>query len=620
MQANQIMVSAEMLRKADVDAIIASAARASCQDYRSLFDKKAAEAKESDDELLPVWCLLSALTSMHFRPSDNKEPFASMFVMEDCRSAIPDDLAEESLNALSEWAPEIDDAELRSRIADILWLRNRKPDFIKLGVEAYIKSAQNLEDPEHWTSYADRVQRALRLSSLLRRQQPDIFESVIKCMEEVISKYDGKDPLFLSIKMLGLLCEFGCGDANKYYDLSCKIAKQAQDSGVWHKAEGAWKVAEEWASQLKSEQKRNEAISALAETLAEKAVKGDRGLASSKFMQQAIEVYRRVPKSKKRRSELYEILREYQKNSLERMKKIEAPAIDITESIEISQKAVSGKSFDDAIFNFAFCIVRPPKYDDVKRQAKENSQHFVLRSIVGAVHLDKDGLVVAETPPMLGLEEGEDGKAIWAEMLRSIGIHHGLDVQGAIEPARRTIFFEHKILVEDLYPIVENNPFVPHGHEYIYAKGLYSGLMGDFVEAAHLLVPQIENSLRYILEKQGVETTTLNPKGIQERMRIGPILQHEKIIETFGKDIVLDLQALLIERKYGNLRNEISHGFMSTNQFFQVTVIYLWWLVLRLCLTPYYKSWVEDGGGEANEVTVDDAVDVSKDDAQIVDG
>jgi len=74
-------------------------------------------------------------------------------------------------------------------------------------------------------------------------------------------------------------------------------------------------------------------------------------------------------------------------------------------------------------------------------------------------------------------------------------------------------------------------------------------------------------------------------------MRIGPLLQHEFRIKTFGEDVVLDFQALLIERKYGNLRNEISHGFMSTNQFSQSAVIYLWWLILRLCLMPYYKAW-----------------------------
>jgi len=76
-------------------------------------------------------------------------------------------------------------------------------------------------------------------------------------------------------------------------------------------------------------------------------------------------------------------------------------------------------------------------------------------------------------------------------------------------------------------------------------------------------------------------------------MRLGPILQHELTIKTFGKDIVLDLQALLIERKYGNLRNEILHGFMPSDHFFQPAVIYLWWLVLRLCLMPYYKGWAE---------------------------
>ena len=107
----------------------------------------------------------------------------------------------------------------------------------------------------------------------------------------------------------------------------------------------------------------------------------------------------------------------------------------------------------------------------------------------------------------------------------------------------------------------------------------------------HILIPQLENSMRHVLNQQGVETTTLNQHGVQERWRFGAILQHEKTLATFGEDVTLDLQALLIEPRYGNLRNEITHGFMRTEHFFQATTIYLWWLIFRLCLTPFYNNW-----------------------------
>jgi len=590
MQANEIVISVDALRNADIDSVVASAERPSCQEYHSAFDKLAKEAKKNNEGTFPVWVLLSSLTSMSLKSSDANEPFGPMFILDNSRGAIPNDITSESLEALSEWMPEISDAELRARITDILWLRLRKPEFIKIAVIGYIESALKLEDPEHWTSCAFRIQRAFRLGSLLRRQEPSVIDSVVKCAEEIISKYDGKDPLFLSLKLMEYLCEFDYGDAVLYYDLSCKIAEQAQAENIWHKAEKAWEVAELWAKKLKSDEKRDASLTQLAESLAQKAIDRNDGLASSKFMQEAIEVYRRVPNSSKRRKELYVLLRGFQRKSLEQMKKLEGPKIDISKSIDKSRKAVQGKSFEDAIFNFAFTISRPPNYDQVKEQSIEDSKKYIFSSIIGATHFDSDGLVVAEVPSMLGVD-GEDAKAVWASMLRTIAIHHGLVVQGAIEPARREIVFEHNIIVNDLLEIVKNNPFVPPGHEYLYAKGLYAGLMGDFIEAAHLLVPQIENSLRYVLQQNDVEVTTLNTQGVQERIRIGKILEHEVIIKIFGKDVVLDLQALLIERKYSNLRNEISHGFMQEDSFFQPAVIYLWWLVVRLCLTPYYKEW-----------------------------
>jgi len=91
-------------------------------------------------------------------------------------------------------------------------------------------------------------------------------------------------------------------------------------------------------------------------------------------------------------------------------------------------------------------------------------------------------------------------------------------------------------------------------------------------------------------------------------LRIGVILEHPKLSEIFGKNVVLDLRALLVERKYGNFRNEVSHGLMPTGYFYQPSIIYLWWLALRLCLTPFFKPWTEKQVTEQAEEFLDDAV------------
>lgn len=308
-------------------------------------------------------------------------------------------------------------------------------------------------------------------------------------------------------------------------------------------------------------------------------------------MQQAIEIYKKVPNSRERRAELYQILRRYQQKSLSQMKSFDSPTMDISESVKLATSAVKGKTFQDALFHLAFLIVKPPNYQELKQHAEENIQKSFFRGMFGAVHVDRSGLVVAQVPSNLGIDNDECGKATWAEMLRSVQISHNLDVAGAIEPARREILFEHHLQEELFFTYLKNNPFVPQGHEYLYAKGLCAGLEGDFVTSAHILIPQLENSARHVLQQKGVETTSLNTHGLQEYMRVGAILEHPVFIETFGQDITFDLQALLIDRKYVNLRNEVSHGLLSTNLFFQPAVIYLWWITLRLCLMPLFGLW-----------------------------
>jgi hypothetical protein len=47
---------------------------------------------------------------------------------------------------------------------------------------------------------------------------------------------------------------------------------------------------------------------------------------------------------------------------------------------------------------------------------------------------------------------------------------------------------------------------------------------------------------------------------------------------------LFDLQGLLVERHGMNLRNRMAHGLMTDGEFTTPTVLYLWWLVLRICV------------------------------------
>ncbi|MGC1246144.1 MAG: DUF4209 domain-containing protein, partial [Spirulinaceae cyanobacterium] len=151
------------------------------------------------------------------------------------------------------------------------------------------------------------------------------------------------------------------------------------------------------------------------------------------------------------------------------------------------------------------------------------------------------------------------------------------------------INLENNVSIEDFEFIVMNNPFIPPGREMIYAKGLLEGLRGDFLVSTHLLIPQIEHSIRYLMEQQGFIVSGLDDRGIQDEHNINALIRRPELVEILGEDIVFDLKGLLVHRFGNNLRNGMAHGLVDYNNFFSYENSYLWWLTLRLCCLPIIK-------------------------------
>ncbi|MFM5892715.1 MAG: DUF4209 domain-containing protein, partial [Dolichospermum sp.] len=258
---------------------------------------------------------------------------------------------------------------------------------------------------------------------------------------------------------------------------------------------------------------------------------------------------------------------------------------NISNEIELARAYVKGKNFEDALLSLAILGI-PQKVSDLRQIAEKDAW---LSRFMPVVIKNEMGKTVASQP-------NDTEEAILFEMHRIAIDAHRCHVQAFIEPARYQIFSEHilqkaednRIKETDLIPLVSNNPFVPPGREKLFAKGLYAGLIGDFITSTHILIPQIENSVRYLLLKRGVITSGIDNKnnGIQQEDNLNSTLypsKYPKITSIFDEDTLLDIRGLLIEHSGSNLRNRIAHGLISDDDFSSSIFSYLWWLVLRLC-------------------------------------
>jgi len=58
---------------------------------------------------------------------------------------------------------------------------------------------------------------------------------------------------------------------------------------------------------------------------------------------------------------------------------------------------------------------------------------------------------------------------------------------------------------------------------------------------------------------------------------------------------------LLVEHYGSNLRNLMAHGLLNHDAFYSRPIVYLWWLVLRLCCIPIIAGMRHDDQEMENE-------------------
>lgn len=542
------------------------------------FWQKAEAAKSSSNITnYAIFTILSAITSLHLQPELNNETFSNIGNI--------DGINDEHLEILNDWASEISDAELQARVADVLWTRKRKYQMAQLAVDSYLKSADILEHPEHWTSCVDRIERAIKVAQQINFH----VDIVVAHIESVLDKYNGEDPLFLSARLMEFLQYCKQGDPQKYATLAEKAAihKENQEQPNWEVARNYWQIKVGWHRLDRNEENERLAWLNLCETYvkqAEGAVKRNNYPEASSHLDKAIQAFRKTSNTQKKVEQVRKILREYQKKATEQMIYF-SESVDTSKMIELAKKEVKEKSFIEAIFSLATLGVSP-KIDDLRQQVLEDNQKYILKDLFSTVLINEKGQVQARQPSINSNNPEVKEIAIKADMHQSANFYKSIHAQSYIEAARYQINLEHNVRLRDWSPIVLNSSFVPPNREMIFAKGFHAGLIGDFLTSSHLLIPQIEHSIRHLLIERDVITSHINDNGIENEYALTNTLYMPEVKEIFGDDITFDLQGLLVDKFGSNLRNLNCHGLIDYGGFFSPHHIYLWWLVLRLCCLP----------------------------------
>jgi hypothetical protein len=457
--------------------------------------------------------LIGIVLGFPFQPHDFAHPFG-----DPQRTQALENLSVERAAELEILAQEVQTMQIRARLADVAWMRKRgNPGTARLAVAAYVASARLLEDPQHWTECANRIERSARLSRSLGAHD-ESFSAVSAYLIELAEKYRGNDPLFLTGKVVELLLEFDIGDPANYVEYVERAAARARDASNFHQARFYLDLLAKLHARRKDDDSRNVALRELARTFemeaAQREARGEH-LAAAHIFNQAIQAHRRVPNSAEFVEALRPRLQQAERRSIADFKRL-STLLDFGETALAARRHVAGQAMRDAILRLAH-ISRIPSYESIKETILKTAEVAPLQHLLGGSAVDSKGRTVGLRPPFLLGEQGQED-AMLARAVEQMRLQRLFDAQGVIAPALEQITAEHAINLQEMEALAAYSPFVPAGREHIFARGLYAGFNHDFLTAVHLLVPQIENSLRHLMQQRNIITTKLDKDGIQREI------------------------------------------------------------------------------------------------------
>jgi hypothetical protein len=591
--------------------------------YSAIWQAYSSAAREASDKGLAkegkVFWILADACSMMLTPSSQNEPFKPFAVLGDKRSVIADDFHESDITFLKEIVDSVDNNFLKSRLADLVWLKSTPRDvsFALKAIDAYRSIPL---DVETWISDGQECwERGLALAQMLGSGAGERLQQMEVTILDAFNDANATDG-FLGLWLAKLLRANRLGGASQTHiagKLEILAHGFASDTDL-NKARSYFLAAVDWFKATSDSDKAAEMTANAAECWVKEAtnrisIDGSSHAVASSFYENAIQTYRLIPRAKRaplgvaeRIEQLRELMSNSSQHSIEAMGVIRSPRVDISELIQVARDAVANKSAMEALR--AFTNLHGGASPEELRQAViKRMRQYPLQSLFASSMLSRDGRVIAKRPPLSlnGDLTQEDEIAIHAEMVRDHGILLRIVVQGYILPALDVLTLEHRLREEDFVDLAMQSPIVPKDRARLFGKALFAGYDRDFVTALHLLIPQIEHMVRIHLKNSGAQTTNLDKNGIENENGMSTLMEHPNAEKVFGKNMVFELRALFCDASGPNLRNELAHGLLSEDHCNSVAALYAWWFALKLVFLAWWNTAQSKNAGETegNEAT-----------------
>jgi hypothetical protein len=592
-------VSVADFEAVDLNAITADVDGLSRWDVDLPIIRAANVADEAQDpQRFRVLRLMAVLMSMQLRCESEGDALGPRWQGPYSRLPIPDDLRDAQAEVLARIAPGLEHPTVRARVADVAYESGLRRAG-RIAIDAYCNLASRLIDVPADPTCDEAQGRALDATDSLTRafqinarvaKRGNVVE---RLAETARRAYD------FALKIHAYVAFAAIGDLLLSHRLIDPAEIAAQAEGLAALAPGreyrlavkqVWLLAAEAHERAgNADANRAATIQAIEKTL---GMKDDVPASAAKahWVKAAIREYRGLGGCQDRIEALKTLMRELQDASLDEFQTVRTRLDGLKEMREATEEMFSACSLSDglrAILRF----IEPQDPEEQKAEALRLANSSPLSNLFATSHADDQGRVVAQGPALAGNEPSE----AWFKehCIRHAEPRRHYVVRGKLEPVRQILQERFSIQERHVLAIVAHSDFVPAGHQPIYALGLARLWQGDYITAASLLIPQLENSLRYVLQLVGRDSSKMEEDGIQGDRPLNVLLSYcrEDLEDVFGADLIWEIDALFNFRPGPALRHEFAHGKLHARAFYSPEAISALWLIYYLVVYPTLDLW-----------------------------
>lgn len=199
-----------------------------------------------------------------------------------------------------------------------------------------------------------------------------------------------------------------------------------------------------------------------------------------------------------------------------------------------------------------------PRRGEVENQLQDLAKQAPISFLFHRRITDHQGRMVAVVGSLEDDLDGNIVRQMSQNMAKTV-----MFLSAALDQAISKFCLTDEVILNYLFQA----PIFTAQQKELLSRGILAYLEKEYVVAVHVLIPQIEASIRNLVEMSGGAVLKRGRGGGFQLRALHEILDSEQVKRALGEDATLYFKVVLTDQRGWNIRNDVCHGFSPHDQF-----------------------------------------------------